>query len=337
LLVVAGFPVIAHAVPVGPGFSYQGQLVQNGNPVNGTANLQFTLWDSSGNQIGGAQVVANVPVSSGLFVVVLNDANQFGVTPFNGDARWLQVDVCTDATCSSFTTLLPRQPILATPYAQLAGPWRLNGGIVYLQTGKLGIGTSTPLAPLSLGPSNANSKLLLWDDGSGNGLGFGVGPNQLRLHLGLPANRFSFLDGPAGFELMTIQGSGKVGIGTSSPTRKLDVNGDIGLGPNGTFPAVRGEEEHLSILRGTVEPDGTPSSGCCFTVFKCGTGCYDITYARPFSEVPSVSLGPHSGIGGWWGLGIGPGPTVLGCRVVTWNMNQQPFDGGFDIIVVGPR
>ncbi|MCL6474843.1 MAG: hypothetical protein K6U75_07305 [Firmicutes bacterium] len=60
-------------------------------------------------------------------------------------------------------------------------------------------------------------------------MGFGVGPAQFRLHLHNATNRFSFLNAPAGSEVMTILGNGRVGIGTSSPAERLHVDGNIRL------------------------------------------------------------------------------------------------------------
>jgi hypothetical protein len=86
-------PVLS--APLGTGFTYQGQLILSGSPVNGTANLRFSLWDAAGSgsppvggtQIGTSQPLANVPVANGLFVVQLNEAGAFGPSAFNGDAR----------------------------------------------------------------------------------------------------------------------------------------------------------------------------------------------------------------------------------------------------------
>ncbi len=102
--------------------------------------------------------------------------------------------------------------------------------------GNVGIGTSSPAARLSLGGGEANTKLALWQGSGANDLmGFGVGSGQFRIHLPNASNRFSFLDAPNGNELVTILGSGNVGIGTSAPQARLHVNGSAlltgGSGP----------------------------------------------------------------------------------------------------------
>jgi hypothetical protein len=92
----------------------------------------------------------------------------------------------------------------------------------------VGIGTTTPFACLSLGGGNANTKLAIWQGANtGEVMGLGVGPDQFRLHLHNPNNRFSFLNAPAGTEIMTIRGNGLVGIGTTNPSVRLHLVGSL--------------------------------------------------------------------------------------------------------------
>jgi hypothetical protein len=105
--------------------------------------------------------------------------------------------------------------------------WSAQGSHIYNNNaGNVGIGTNSPFARLSLGGGEANTKLALWQGGTTSDMmGFGVGPAQFRIHLHNPTNRFSFLDAPSGSEVMTILGTGNVGIGTSSPAARLHVTG----------------------------------------------------------------------------------------------------------------
>jgi hypothetical protein len=113
--------------PLPTGFSYQGRLQQSGNPVNGACDLQFSLFNalSGGSEIGATQTVGNVTVSQGLFTVTVNGGNEFGPAAFSGEARWLHIAVRCPAGTGSYTTLTPRHPLTATPYALYAtsAPW----------------------------------------------------------------------------------------------------------------------------------------------------------------------------------------------------------------------
>lgn len=128
MLLISGMqPRIALAQ--GPGFTYQGELQDNGAPVNDTCDFQFSLWDAAtnGSQLGATEAETNVTVSNGRFAALLNDSDQFGPTPFNGAARWLAISLRCPAGSGDFTPLEPRQPLTATPYAWYSA----NGGATY--------------------------------------------------------------------------------------------------------------------------------------------------------------------------------------------------------------
>lgn len=112
-------PRALRATALGTGFTYQGQLKQSGTAVNGACDMQFNLYDalSGGVLVGATQTVSSVNVSNGLFTVTLNGSNEFSGDAFIGDARWLQIEVRCPAGSGSYTTLSPRQPITAAPYA----------------------------------------------------------------------------------------------------------------------------------------------------------------------------------------------------------------------------
>ncbi len=112
--------IVSIQANLGTAFTYQGQLKKNGSPVNGTCDFRFSLYDAvSGGSPIGVQTITGITVTNGLFTAQLD----FGARAFQGDARWLQIDVkCTGDT--SYNTLSPRQPLTPSPYAlALPGLW----------------------------------------------------------------------------------------------------------------------------------------------------------------------------------------------------------------------
>ena len=99
-------------------FTYQGKLSDNGSPAAGQYDFQFKLFDTAavgtGTQQGTTQTLTNVTVAAGVFTAQLD----FGACDscFNGAARFLEIAVKPSGG-GSYTTLTPRQPITATPYA----------------------------------------------------------------------------------------------------------------------------------------------------------------------------------------------------------------------------
>jgi hypothetical protein len=93
--------------------------------------------------------------------------------------------------------------------------------------GNVGIGTTAPSVRLSLG-TPVQARMLALHDNPTDWYGFGIQPAQMRLQVGNTGARFSFFAGDT-TEVMTILGTGKVGIGTTSPSQKLTVAGNVGI------------------------------------------------------------------------------------------------------------
>jgi hypothetical protein len=96
-------------------FSYQGELRLQGQPANGSFDLQFTPYPNptSTTPLQAALVVDNVAVTNGLFSTSLD----FGSTLFLGDAIYLQIGVRAGSSSGPFQALAPRQLVQAAPYA----------------------------------------------------------------------------------------------------------------------------------------------------------------------------------------------------------------------------
>lgn len=104
-------------LPATPAFTYQGELMDASVLVSGVRSVKFRLYDApvGGNRIGPELLAANLPIVNGRFAVQLD----FGASPFQGQARWLEIDV-SPSVGPPFTTLTPRQSISAVPYALFA-------------------------------------------------------------------------------------------------------------------------------------------------------------------------------------------------------------------------
>ena len=108
-----GFNAILQAA-LGNGFTYQGHLMDGGEPANGIYDFEFKLFDAEENGENlGTYAVEDIPVDDGLFSVQID----FGPGVFDGNNRWLAIGVRPWDETGVYTTLAPRQAITPSPYA----------------------------------------------------------------------------------------------------------------------------------------------------------------------------------------------------------------------------
>ncbi len=139
--------------------------------------------------------------------------------------------------------------------------WTFSGGNIYNNTGiNVGIGTTTPAAKLHVG---AGTRFTLADVGSlfmqsGSGVG---SARDWKIYVPMPLGYLAFRD--MGFDnlnngmatdAMAIQyNTGNVGIGTTNPGDKLEVNGNIRLTNTGTLlaaPSTTGNAYSVTVRAG---------------------------------------------------------------------------------------
>jgi len=217
--------------PMGTVFSYQGRLMDSDKPADGLYDFEFKLYDNPdpvyAMQQGTTIDINDIDVIDGYFTVELD----FGSDVFNGDARWLETTVM-HADGSDPCKLRPRQEMTPVPYALQ------TRGIFTDNTGNVGIGTTSPQVKLHVdatgsvsagdheliaarssfiaGPAYAGLSIGYRADGSNAVGGIIRSLNALPMMLGTTNSPGS----------MVILDSGNVGIGTNSPSEKLEVMGN---------------------------------------------------------------------------------------------------------------
>jgi hypothetical protein len=145
--------------------------------------------------------------------------------------------------------------------------------------------------------------------------------------------------GGGGNKNFIIQTDGAVGIGALTPTAKLDVRGDIRLGPSGQYRAAAGEE-NLRIIRGVINSDGGIIVGSGFTVSHLEPGHYTITFNTPFAGLPSVTATVHRLIVGEAPVAVEEGTTTSFTKIniTRYSATGDPsMDRTFHFIAIGPR
>jgi hypothetical protein len=229
LTILAG----VHAQGVTQPFTYQGFLRQGGAPLNNPSQaMRFRIFDAlTGGTMLWDSGALTVNVANGLFTVQLNPP----VSVWTGADRFLEIQV-------GATTLSPRVRIGSTPYANTAtllnmfqsgtmNPDRMvithspafsNWGLQYRDTDdsfhflaggttvlRVGLGGSTALQI----PAGAAAGRVLTSDASGNASWQPLPPSATVWAVS-GANIYN-------------TNTGNVGIGTTTPTAKLDVRGGM--------------------------------------------------------------------------------------------------------------
>lgn len=243
------FMATMQAQAAGTGFSYQGELIDNGSPANGNYDIAINYFDF---EAGGSPHLLPPPeflsinVINGLFT--LEDVD-FGDIYSGRELFWLEIYVreSTSGGAGLWTTLAPRHKLNATPYsshsfyadyaAEAAG-LTINGA----STGDVLTYNGTdwvPAAATGTSPWIVNGSGILGENISYNTGVVGIGTNQPTANLSVihgggvfsqPALDIT-IAGNKKFEVNTNGGT-SVGSAEVPPTNGLKVFGNAQIGEN---------------------------------------------------------------------------------------------------------
>lgn len=245
-------------------FTYQGKLTDTG-PPSPTYDFEFRLCDSAAADCSAplaVQQVSGVQVFGGVFTVKLN----FTATVFEGSDRWLEIAVKRPAQVG-YTTLSGRQKITSAPYAirslnaayaansglfggltiddfvqntmtQQSGNFNLSGDGTLggtLLANRIGINVAALQAGVNLELSGnavfrtATGNINLGTPGGEAGMTI-INTNRADIRFDnstlklLAGTGTGAMASTSGININTL---GNVGIGTTSPSTKLDVAGSV--------------------------------------------------------------------------------------------------------------
>lgn len=248
---------------------FQGRLANaNGYAIDGNVSITFTIYDSETNRTALWTETQSVDVTDGLFQVTLGESTTFPNDLFDSLNRWIGINVAGDGE------MTPRTKLASVPYALQGGTaapdddWTIDGDNVYHENGNVGIGTTNPDTDLTVYSDEDYHGLTLQSSNNLFNQGFRFrNPgghyawNMYRKDDGTGSSDLVFASGHHGnvadlTDRIIFKRNGNVGIGTTSPTTKLDVNGAVtatlfsGGGDEGIFVDGNGD-----VGIGTTSPD----------------------------------------------------------------------------------
>lgn len=166
-----------------------------------------------------------------------------------------------------------------------------DGGKPYVwvkANGRIGVNSSSPGHDIGILNTASNAEIGLLATGGGPNRHMVLGAEANGVHAGSTSDSDFRLKTNSATSVI-IKNDGKVGIGTESPSRKLEVRGEIVLGTGGEYFAPGGYL-NWAMVAGFVAADGT-STGVGYTVTHFfASSKYQINFTSPFAAAPIVTI-----------------------------------------------
>jgi hypothetical protein len=221
---------------------------------SGASTLGFNTnlhWDNTNGRLGIGTVLPTASLSVGEKFLVDGTTGQLNFTDATGNIQFPAVTGTPTPMMYMFASGTANADRMVIGHSSAFSNWGLQytdsddkfhfvgNGTKYmtitLGNGNIGIGTTTPNAPLQFGNNITNRKIVLYESGNNDHqyYGFGINGGTLRYQTDATAADHVFFSGAGATvstELMRIKGNGKVGIGNSSPQEKFVVqDGNISI------------------------------------------------------------------------------------------------------------
>lgn len=234
--------------------NHQGRMAVNGVNFDGTGRFKFALvnadgsatyWSNDGTAAGEPAAAVSLPVTKGLYSVLLGDTtlpNMTALPPAVFDNSDVRLRVWFNDGTLGFQQITPDQRLVAAPYAltaatvsdasitspKLAPDLTLAGTTLFNDHVHIGSGLFPPQFRLHV--KGGSGSLPRWDGGAMfGGDGFAVVVGQLQVPGGQPVATLGAHNAAADAwaDLVINPDSGNVGIGTFTPAARLDVSGTV--------------------------------------------------------------------------------------------------------------
>ena len=241
--------------------------------VNQTVGMQISiLQGSTSGTVVYLETQTPMTNDNGLESIEFGGGVGFDTINWANDSYFIKTE--TDLTGGSTYTITGTSQLLSVPYALYAensGAWSVNADSVYTMK-RVGIGTSSPTSKLYVSDYSSTGSVipLTLSRGSINRLDFSMSAISTLIKSSNKEFKIGTSDAQP-FSILTnlstrlyVNSDGDIGIGTTTPARKLHVNDVMRLEPRATAPSTpsKGDIYMDDTTNKLMVYDGTTWQAC---------------------------------------------------------------------------